>query len=219
MTPGPTGSEALANPTRLKRPFPRKCPHLIVSTPLGTYWCIRLASILRMGSFGLPKRVIKSCFWKEAICARLFSLLPRVSVKNRRAEFPPTDDASLCKDSERKASEVLKRSLKALADDQLGTFVDHVLAVLTEQLGGLASSLWLLDGDKRHFCLHSICEGGRVVAAEESGHPFAQRPYRITKASPTWMAIQAKRPFVQFSTTRLATRASIRRSSERSSPS
>ena len=72
-------------------------------------------------------------------------------MKNRRAEFPPTDDASLRKDSGRKASEVLKRSLKALADDQLGTFVDHVLAVLTEQLGGLASSLWLLDGDKRHF--------------------------------------------------------------------
>ena len=84
-----------------------------------------------MGSSGLPKRVIKSCFWKEAICARLFSLLPRVSVKNRRAEFPPTDDASLCKDSERKASEVLKRSLKALAGDQkLGTFVDHVLGFL-----------------------------------------------------------------------------------------
>jgi signal transduction histidine kinase len=120
-------------------------------------------------------------------------------VKNRRAEFPPTDDASLCQDSRRKASEVLKRSLKALADDQqLGTFLDHVLAVLTEQLGGLASSLWLLDGARRHFCLHSIREGGRVVPAEESGHPFAQKPYRITKASSTWIAIQAKRPFVQY---------------------
>jgi signal transduction histidine kinase len=120
-------------------------------------------------------------------------------VKNRRAEFPPTDDASLHKDNGRKASEVLKRSLKALAgDQQLGTFLDHVLAVLTEQLEGLASSLWLLDGAKRQFFLHSICEGGRVVAAEESEHPFAQRPYRITKASPTWAAIQAKRPFVQY---------------------
>jgi signal transduction histidine kinase len=120
-------------------------------------------------------------------------------VKNRPAEFPPTADASLCKDSGRKASEVLKRSLKALAgDQQLGTFLDHVLAVLTEQLGGLASSLWLLDSDKDHFCLHSICEGGRVVAAKESGHPFAKKPYRITKASPTWRAIQTKRPFVQY---------------------
>jgi hypothetical protein len=73
-------------------------------------------------------------------------------VKNRRAEFSPTDDASLCKDSVRKGSEVLKRSLKALANDQqLGTFLDYVLAALTEQPGGLASSLWLLDGDKRHF--------------------------------------------------------------------
>src|SRR5215470_5471658 len=117
-----------------------------------------------MGSSGLPKRVIKSCFSKEAIHAKLPDLLPRVSVKNRRAEFPPTDDASLCKDSGRKASEVLKRSLRALTGDQkLDTFVDHVLAALTEQLGGLASSLWLLDGDKRHFCLHSICEGGRVL--------------------------------------------------------
>ena len=120
-------------------------------------------------------------------------------MKNRRAEFPPTDDASLHKDNGRKASEVLKRSLKALAgDQQLGTFLDHVLAVLTEQLGGLASSLWLLDGAKRQFFLHSICEGGRVVAAEESEHPFAKKPYRITKASPTWTAIQAKRPFVQY---------------------
>ena len=152
-----------------------------------------------MGSPGLPKRVSKSCFLKEAIRAKLSGVRPRANVKNRRAEFPPTDDASLHKDSGRKASEVLKRGLKALAGDQkLGTFVDHVLAVLTEQLGGLASSLWLLDGAKRHFCLHSICEGGRVVAAEESGHPFAQRPYRIPKASPTWSAIQAKRPFVQY---------------------
>ena len=148
------------------------------------------------------------------------SFTARVSVKTRRAEFPTTEDASLRKDGRRKASEVLKRSLKALAgDQQLGTFLNHVLAVLTEQLGGLASSLWLLDGAKRHLCLHSICEGGRAVTAEESGHPFAQRPHRIPKSSPTWTAIQAKRPFVQFSTTRLATRASIRRSSERSSPS
>jgi GAF domain-containing protein len=160
---------------------------------------MRVASTLQTGNSRLLERVIKSCFWKETICARLDGLLPRVSVKNRPAEFPPTDDASLREDSGRKASEVLKRSLKALAGDQeLGTFLDHILAVLTEQLGGLASSLWLLDGNKRHFCLHSICEGGRVVAAEESGHPFAQKPYRISKAGPTWSAIQAKRPFVQY---------------------
>lgn len=154
---------------------------------------------LQTSNSGLLERVIKSCFWKETICARLGGLLPRVSLKNRRAEFSPTDDASLREDSGRKASEVLKQSLKALAGDQeLGTFLDHILAVLTEQLGGLTSSLWLLDGDKRHFCLHSICEGGRVVAAEESGHPFAQKPYQISKAGPTWSAIQAKRPFVQY---------------------
>ena len=127
------------------------------------------------------------------------SFTARVSVKTRRAEFPTTEDASLRKDGRRKASEVLKRSLKALAgDQQLGTFLNHVLAVLTEQLGGLASSLWLLDGTRRHLCLHSICEGGRAVTAEESGHPFAQRPHRIPKSSPTWTAIQAKRPFVQY---------------------
>ena len=123
-------------------------------------------------------------------------------MKTRRAEFPVTEDASLRKHGRRKASEVLKRSLKALAgDQQLGTFLNHVLAVLTEQLGGLASSLWLLDGAKRHLCLHSICESGRAVTAEESGHPFAQRPHRIPKASPTWTAIQAKHPFVQYDPT------------------
>ncbi len=120
-------------------------------------------------------------------------------MKNRRAEFSRTDDASLREDSRRKAGEVLKRSLKALAgDQQLGAFLDQVLAVLTEQLGGLASTLWLLDNDKRHLCLHSICEDGRVVAARESRHPFAQKPYRIATADPTWIAIEAKRPFVQY---------------------
>jgi signal transduction histidine kinase len=97
-----------------------------------------------------------------------------------------------------KANEVLKRSLHALAlDPQLSTFLGHVLAVLTEQLGGLSSTLWLLDDDKRHFCLHSVCEDGRVLSAEESGHPLADSPQRIPTADPTWIAIQAKRPFVQ----------------------
>ncbi len=160
---------------------------------------IPLASILPTGNSGLLERVIKSCFSKETICATIGGLLPGVSVKNRRAEFPSTNDALLREDTGRKAGEVLKQSLKALAGDQeLSTFLDHILAVLTEQLGALASSLWLLDGNKRHFLLHSICEGGRVVAAEQSGHPFARRPYRIPKDGPTWSAIQAKRPFVQY---------------------
>ena len=120
-------------------------------------------------------------------------------MKTRRAEYPTTEDASLRKDGRRKASEVLKRSLKSLAgDQQLGTFLNHVLEVLTEQLGGLASSLLLLDGAKRHLSLHSICEGGRAATAEQSRHPFAQRPHRIPKDSPTWTAIQEKHPFVQY---------------------
>jgi GAF domain-containing protein len=143
-------------------------------------------------------------------------------VKNRRTESTPPAEVSLqealseqaqqlaiARQQEQiakqraakldKANEVLKRSLHALAlDRQLNTFLGHVLAVLTEQLGGLSSTLWLLDDDKRHFCLHSVCEGGRVVSAEESGHPLADSPQRIPTADPTWIAIQEKRPFVQY---------------------
>jgi signal transduction histidine kinase len=143
-------------------------------------------------------------------------------VKNRRTESTPPAEVSLqealseqaqqlaiARQQEQiakqraakldKANEVLKRSLHALAiDRQLNTFLGHVLAVLTEQLGGLSSTLWLLDDDKRHFCLHSVCEGGRVVSAEESGHPLADSPHRIPTADPTWIAIQEKLPFVQY---------------------
>ena len=44
------------------------------------------------------------------------------------------------------ANEVLKRSLNGLARDKnLHSFVDQVLVVLTEQLGGHSSTLWLID--------------------------------------------------------------------------
>jgi len=146
-------------------------------------------------------------------------------VKNRRTESTPPAEVSLqealseqaqqlaiARQQEQiakqraakldKANEVLKRSLHALAlDRQLGTFLGHVLAVLTEQLGGLSSTLWLLDDDKRHFCLHSVCEGGRVVSAEESIHWLT---VRIGYQPPIQLGSPSRRSVRSFNTTRLA---------------
>ena len=74
-----------------------------------------------------------------------------------------------------RANEVLRRSLDALArDKRLQSFVDQVLLVLTEQLGGDSSTLWLMDVPQRRGHLHSVCQDGRVVLAENSDHPNAR---------------------------------------------
>jgi hypothetical protein len=69
---------------------------------------------------------------------------------------------------------VLRRCLDGLARDQrLQSFVDQVLLVLTEERGGHSSTLWLVDVQKREAHLHSVCQDGRVVVAEDSNHPNA----------------------------------------------
>ena len=76
-----------------------------------------------------------------------------------------------------RANELLRRSLDALARDQsLQSFVGQVLMVLTEQLGGHSSTLWLVDTQQRKAHLHSVFEDGRVITAEESDHPNARKP-------------------------------------------
>jgi hypothetical protein len=63
-----------------------------------------------------------------------------------------------------RANEVLRRSLEALArDKRLQSFVDQVLVVLTEQLGGDSSTLWLIDVRQRAAHLYSVCQDGHVV--------------------------------------------------------
>ena len=75
------------------------------------------------------------------------------------------------------ANEVLRRSVNALARyKNLQGFVDQVLVVITEQLGGHSSSLWLIDLEQRKGYLRSICQNGRVVAGEQSDHPNAHEP-------------------------------------------
>jgi PAS domain S-box-containing protein len=97
-----------------------------------------------------------------------------------------------------RANEVLRRSLDALArHKELQSFVDQVLAVLTEQLGGHSSTLWLMDVQKRTAHLHSVCQDGRVVVAEESDHPNAREPRCWSSEDPFWLALQLKRPFLQ----------------------
>ncbi|HTD16406.1 MAG TPA: GAF domain-containing protein [Chthoniobacterales bacterium] len=97
-----------------------------------------------------------------------------------------------------RANEVLRSSLDALArHKELQSFVDHVLAVLTEQLGGHSSTLWLVDVQKRTAHLHSVCQGGRVVVAEESDHLNASEPRCWSRGDPFWLALQLKRPFLQ----------------------
>ena len=96
-----------------------------------------------------------------------------------------------------RANEVLRRSLDALARDQrLQSFVDQVLLVLTEQLGGHSSTLWLVDVQKRKAHLHSVCQDGRVVVAEDSDHPNAREPRQWSSDDPSWITLQMKRPFL-----------------------
>jgi GAF domain-containing protein len=96
-----------------------------------------------------------------------------------------------------RASEVLRRSLDALARDKhLQSFVDHVLMVLTEELGGQSSTLWLIDVEQRAAHLHSVCQDGRVVVAEEADHPNSREPRYWSSDDPEWIALQMNRPFL-----------------------
>ena len=96
-----------------------------------------------------------------------------------------------------RANEVLRRSLDALArDKQLQSFVDQVLIVLTEQVGGHSSTLWLIDVEQRAAHLHSVCQDGRVVVAEKSDHPNAREPRYWSSDDPEWIALQMKQPFL-----------------------
>jgi PAS domain S-box-containing protein len=94
-------------------------------------------------------------------------------------------------------NEVLKRSLSGLARDKnLHRFVDQVLVVLTEQLGGHSSTLWLIDVEQRKGYLQLVYEDGRVVAAEHSNHPDAGNTKEWSRDDPGWIALQTKRPFL-----------------------
>ena len=96
-----------------------------------------------------------------------------------------------------RSNEVLRRSLEALArDKRLQGFVDQVLLVLTEQLGGESSTLWLVNVEERKTYLHSVCQDGRVVVAADSDHPNAHEPRLWSSDDPGWIALQKKRPFV-----------------------
>ncbi|HYY31440.1 MAG TPA: GAF domain-containing protein [Chthoniobacterales bacterium] len=95
-----------------------------------------------------------------------------------------------------RSNELLRRSLDALARDQrLQSFVDQVLMVLTEQLDGHSSTLWLIDVQERKGYLHSVFEEGRVVSGEESDHPNARKPREWASDNPSWVALQMKCPF------------------------
>jgi PAS domain S-box-containing protein len=98
-----------------------------------------------------------------------------------------------------RASEVLRRSLDGLARSKhLESFVEQVLVVLTEQLGGHSSTLWMTDVKERAAYLHSVCQDGRVVPAVESDHPNAREPRYWYGEDPAWVALQMKRPFVLY---------------------
>jgi hypothetical protein len=77
-----------------------------------------------------------------------------------------------------------------------GVFVDHVLVVLTEQLQGHSSTLWLIDVEQRAAHLHSVYEDGRVVLARDADHPNARQLRYWSSDDPEWVALQMNRPFL-----------------------
>ena len=97
------------------------------------------------------------------------------------------------------ANEVLTRSVNGLAHDKdLQRFVEKVLVVLTEQLGGHSSTLWRIDTELRKGYLQLVCQEGRVVTAQLSNHPNASQPQEWPPDDPGWMALQMKRPFLDY---------------------
>ena len=95
-----------------------------------------------------------------------------------------------------RANELLRRSLDALARDQsLQSFVGQVLVVLTEQLGGHSSTLWLIEiNSGKRICIRCL-KMVVLITAEESDHPNARKPRQWTSDDPSWVTLQRKRPF------------------------
>ena len=97
------------------------------------------------------------------------------------------------------ANEVLTRSVNGLARDKdLHRFVDQVLIVLTEQLGGHSSTLWRIDAEQRKAYLQLVCQDGRVVTGRNSDHPNACEPQEWSADDPGWKALQRKHPFLDY---------------------
>jgi GAF domain-containing protein len=121
----------------------------------------------------------------------------RTREERERAEEALRESEQRLQDIVDNTTEVLRRSLDALArDKRLQSFVDQVLVVLTEQLEGHSSTLWLIDVQQRRAYLHSVCQDGRVVLAKDSDHPNAHEPRDWLSEDPVWIALQMKRPLI-----------------------
>jgi signal transduction histidine kinase len=121
----------------------------------------------------------------------------RTREERERAEEALRESEQRLQDIVDNTTEVLRRSLDALArDKRLQSFVGQIPLVLTEQLEGHSSTLWLIDVQQRRAYLHSVCRDGRVVLAEDSDHPNAHEPRDWSSDDPGWLALQMKRPLV-----------------------
>lgn len=73
-----------------------------------------------------------------------------------------------------RANQVLKQTLDVLATaPELDGVLGHVLTVITQVLGGAASTLWLKDRDAETAQLHLLYRDGRLLSGPDSGHRLA----------------------------------------------
>lgn len=80
------------------------------------------------------------------------------------------------------ANQALKQTLNILATEPgMDQVLGHILTIITQALGGAASTLWLKDGEKNAVSLHLFYQDGALFTGPESGHRLAGQKIEMTR--------------------------------------
>lgn len=81
-----------------------------------------------------------------------------------------------------RANQALKQTLDILATEiEIDHVLGHVLSVITQILGGSASTLWLKDRESETIALHLFYCDGRLLPGAESGHRLAGESVNLNR--------------------------------------
>jgi len=81
-----------------------------------------------------------------------------------------------------RANEALKQTLDVIATEpDMDGVLGHVLRVITQILGGIASTLWLKDREGETAQLHLVYADGRLVSGPDSDHRLAGQSLSIQR--------------------------------------
>jgi PAS domain S-box-containing protein len=80
------------------------------------------------------------------------------------------------------ANQALKQTLNILATEPgMDEVLGHILTIITQALGGSASTLWLKDRERDTVFLHLFYQDGSLLSGPESGHRLAGQHIDITR--------------------------------------